>query len=434
MSSATAPGERRAAWVLVGEMLLFGLFIMCLAGRFTLDRVSPELPAVDLRWAGVIALLLAGLFWFAGMPARERAAIRIANGMIALYIWAGWSLATSLWAPPTAQLGEAIENLVLLVIIVTFASVIASVLPEQALARLWLWFVIAAILYFLAAMAAGPGDQGRYSAFGGGPNVFARIMGIGAIGALFFVMKNRTIWPLMVVPLFALGAVLSGSRGGLLAAGLAVLVSSVPLVRRLGAGTSVAIAAVLSVGLGVANAMSSGRLLDMVSQRFVQQTLVEGYLSGRDVIADEAWRMVESAPLFGVGLDGYGALNQLSFEVNYPHNLFLSAWVEGGIISAALLVVAIAALAWPMLRDRPLSTFALTCGMAATLILIAAQFSGDYYDSRLMWLFLVMPAAHYPRRRNDLRDGSAGRDRSRSPLKARFEGPAKRTRRESQAS
>mgnify|MGYP001794075129 CR=1 FL=1 len=42
--------------------------------------------------------------------------------------------------------------------------------------------VRAALIYFVLAMAAAPGAQGRYAAPGGGPNVFVRVMVLGAGG------------------------------------------------------------------------------------------------------------------------------------------------------------------------------------------------------------------------------------------------------------
>src|SRR5689334_17595053 len=48
-----------------GQVVLFLVFLSLLAGRFTLRRLAPGLPDIDLRWITLATCLLAFLGWVA---------------------------------------------------------------------------------------------------------------------------------------------------------------------------------------------------------------------------------------------------------------------------------------------------------------------------------------------------------------------------------
>jgi len=129
-----------------------------------------------------------------------------------------------------------------------------------------------------------------------------------------------------------------------------------------------------------------------LNERFIQQTLVQGYSSGRVSISEQVIGLFQEHIWFGVGLDGYyGLLGQYS-GTEYPHNLFLASAAEGGLLGVTLVAVAVIALIRVALKRRPLSLNTLFAGLAGILLLVASQFSGNYYDSRMMWFFFVLAA------------------------------------------
>ena len=387
------------------------VFVAILAGRFSLDRLSAALPAFDLRLGFLYVLVLAIGLWFAGAHERIPKPQKVAGSGF-FVAWAGWLLLSAIWAPADARLGDKVLDMVLLLALTLIAWVVMSRLPAEATGKIWKWMLVAALIYFALAMAAGPGAQGRYAAPGGGPNVFVRVMILGALAALFYASQKKKLFPLLPVPLFAVGAALSGSRGGLLSALIIFLVFAVPIARQLGAGKVIAILIVLG-GAGTLLALqNNSALLKFVQERYVQQTFVEGYSSGRDLILEDAMRLYNESPIIGKGLDGYFALQNVSGEFEYPHNLTVATMAESGAIGLAFMLGAIGSALVTAFRFRRVPTV-LFASLAGLYLLIASQFSGDYYDTRLMWFFFGFAAIEAARPR--LSRSSTAPQKSRGP-------------------
>ena len=167
-------------------------------------------------------------------------------------------------------------------------------LSRTAIRAVWWWIAITGMVYFAAAVYAGPGLQGRYSAFGGGPNVFVRVMVLACFGAFFLATVRNSRWILLTVPIFLSGAVLSGSRGGLVAFLVVIVLGSIPQrrrmpsrVRRTVATLALAITLVVPVAIGLPFA---GELRG----RLIVQTLQQEYDSNRGEIAQTALQLFES--------------------------------------------------------------------------------------------------------------------------------------------
>lgn len=379
--------QKSPLYVRVGTWLLLLVFVALLAGRFTLDRVTTALPGFDLR-LGFLYLIITGiLIWIAGAHQHLPKPLKVAGS--GLFIgWVGWLLLSSLWAPKGARLESTLLDLVILLALILLAWAIMRRLPGEATAKIWKWMLIAGLIYFALAMAAGPGAQGRYAAPGGGPNVFVRIMVLASIAALYFTsVKKRTVY-LLPVPLFAVGAALSGSRGGLLSAAIILVAFSVPVARQLGAKRVIGLLLVAGIGIGILATINNGAVLKFAQERYVQQTIVEGYSSGRDEITEDALRLFRESPIIGVGADGYWVLQAAPEQFEYPHNLFIATMAESGTVGLLLLIAALLAFLIAVRRSRPMPPAVLYAFGAGAYQCIASVFSGDYYDTRLMWFFL----------------------------------------------
>ena len=141
---------------------------------------------------------------------------------------------------------------------------------------------MAAIVFALGrAVINGPGVQGRYSAFGGGPNVFVRIQILGILSAVALYLFHRKLLPLFAVPLFLLAAVLSGSRAGLLAGVAVGGAALLRMRRRLRAGPVLAAVGLLAAAGGVVVALAPPDFTSLFEDRFIQQTVEQRYLSDR---------------------------------------------------------------------------------------------------------------------------------------------------------
>jgi O-antigen ligase len=91
-------------------------------------------------------------------------------------------------------------------------------------------------------------------------------------------------------------------------------------------------------------------------------------------------------PVAGGGLNAFQALG----HGVYPHNVFLEAFAEGGILGVTVLVLFLARPLWLLGARRddvlvPLACFA--------VVLLSSQFSGNFFDTRGVFLlaaFLTM--------------------------------------------
>ncbi|WP_375765475.1 O-antigen ligase family protein [Archangium gephyra] len=376
-----------------------------LSGRWGLQRLASSdslepNPFLELRlWIVMGGLMLAsvGLVHRAHRPAspgETRLDLRL---LIALVVFFGYLGVSTFWAPDTGLALWKLYELVLAgVMSVGFGLAALRQPAERVLDAFWTVVVTATGLMALAGVGqlVGGGGGARLAVLGGGPNVFARLMGLLALGAMYFWYRRGRAW--FWIPTAATGvilALLTGSRGGALAilAGLLtfLVVQRVPL-RRLALLSLLATAAVV-----VAATLSPlGKALDRsLEERFLKLTLkYEGsgdseskvYLSGRETLYAAAYELGLDNPVAGAGLAAFPALG---LGV-YPHNLFLEVFCEGGALGLLFLGWALLVFSRSALRERR-GLDGATVG-AVMLVLLGSQSSGDLYDSRSLFLLMVM--------------------------------------------
>ncbi|HWG98677.1 MAG TPA: O-antigen ligase family protein [Pilimelia sp.] len=374
------------------------LFVVALAGRFNLSRLDPSID-LDARLVGCVVLAVATFFWrlhhARGWPPGGRQ-----TGAALLAVLVVYQLITVFWAPPGARVAESLGNLVALLVVVGCAAVIVRPDPGHA-ATVLLWCCLAAAaLYAVGALLSGASVQGRYAAFGGGPNVFVRVQCLGVIAAVTVALARRRYALLLPIPLFLLAAVLSGSRGGLVALIGAVVAFAVCFFHRLRLWKLVTMVAAGGAAAATVWVLIPGNDIDTVQSRYSWSALQANDYSIRPRLLAEALEIFGQHPVLGGGLDSFYAEagRYISLGVGYAHNLVVSYAAEGGAVALALFAAALLAF-W---RDgRPWGTHppeALGCLVGAVYIGMASMFSGDYYDTRFMWIFLIVAATHPPAR------------------------------------
>jgi O-antigen ligase len=370
------------------------MILVAIGGRYTLDRAGfTDLAWVDLRVIGLVVALVVLTVDVARRP-RPAGEHRREGWLVAAALFFVFQIASGLWAPSAARVGPQTLDLVLMAALIIAFYLYAVGDPETVIRMGFLLFYLAALIFALAALFInGPGEQGRYSAFGGGPNVFVRIEILGVISAVALHLFTRRLLPLLAVPLFLLAAVLSGSRAGLLA-GVAVGAAALLKIRhRLRGGPVAAAAAFLTVAGAAIWAFAPPAFTDLFEERFVQQTVQERYLSDRTDIWAAAWRLAVEHPIAGAGLDGFYGLVGVNQNVEYPHNYLLGVAAEGGLIGIGLLTAAIVLWASTVRGGGAHPQLTGLAVAAAVFVALSSLFSGDYYDARLAWLFAAMAAA-----------------------------------------
>jgi O-antigen ligase len=370
------------------------LMLVAIGGRFTLDRAGfTDLAWVDLRVIGLVVGLAVLVVDVARRP-RAADGRRREGWLVATVLFFLYQIASGLWAPAASRVGPQTLDLVLMGALTVAVYLYAVGDPATVLRTTFLLFYVSALVFALAALLVnGPGEQGRYSAFGGGPNVFVRIQILGVISAIALYLGNRRRLPLLAVPLFLLAAVLSGSRAGLLA-GLAVGgVALLKLRRRLRAGPVLAAGFGLTVAGTAIWAFAPPAFTDLFQERFVEQTVEQHYLSDRTDIWAAAWKLAVEHPVAGAGLDGFYGLIGINQHVEYPHNYLLGVAAEGGLIGLVLLGAAVTLWSATVRGGGAHPRLTGLAVAAAVFVALSSLFSGDYYDARLAWLFAALAAA-----------------------------------------
>jgi len=263
----------------------------------------------------------------------------------------------------------------------------------------WLSHGLVAGAFILLAVG---GFQGRM-AFLGGPNVFVRFCAFSMIWT-YLTIRNLLISLMALLPP-AIGILLSGSRQGGL---FLVLLSSIVLIRifvRLWSAKAVKTVMVAStvVVAGLGAFLTSDRLQDYPFGSSIQARAVQGVMTRTFWFDFETSRSTQArvknlavaqelfseAPVLGVGPGGFQAVRGANQP--YPHNLFAELLSEYGLIGIGLTTLILIGATFRMSKSRRwrhrTSALAASFGLAA---LFFSLFSGQIYDSRLVYAFAIM--------------------------------------------
>lgn len=405
------PASSNRTPLMVPLTIVTGLYVSALAGNQEVLGLEARLLTLPLL---CFAALVACLY-----PTRSPVVRPMVGWVVALCLWLA---VTGTWSAPSANVAGVTTDIAYLGGFVVLAAVIVSALPSSAFNWLWWLLYFTAVLFAVSALILGTvTEQGRLAAFGGGPNVFVRIVGMGVVATAALVLPNPSgRWILLApMPVLAVAALLSGSRGGAIAIFIAFAALAWIVVRH---GTR-AMRRALVTGLVAALVVSYFTVWpvvqDYVQQRFFQVTLVDRYSSGRGDIIGLAIDLFGDNLLFGAGIDSIAAETGGRFV--HAHNLFLNAAVEGGLVALLLLIGAL--VSGVRAAHAKGSVLASMWLVAATLIFTSSMFSGGWYDSRFVWFFLIVGAEVTARKRADRTspavDGASGaRENRQAPVGA----------------
>jgi len=367
-----------------------------LASLFGPDLADPPFY-YEVRFWAVLALS-SGLLV---MPLNTRRRLRGRFVVFPLLIFFGYTALSSAWAPdPTFAWQKLYDVILVAVATASIARIVGAGAADAFAEGLWGgMLVFGGVLAWIALAAIGvPGGSDRLAVLGGGPNVFGRMMGYLAFAALFFWRRQGRMWlylPVSVLAVFL--TLLSGSRGSLVGLAAGCLAFFLLEIRRPGRLFIAAVAGAVLFFLLVEETEVGRTAIDRFYTRVQVQLVEQRYASGRQDIYREAFELGRASPVFGAGLAAFPALGLGA----YPHNFFLEAFCETGLVGLALLA---GACGWGILNGlaRRQVPDGVTAG-AFVLILVASQFSGGLYDSRGVFALLIA-ALGIPAVSEDVRD------------------------------
>jgi O-antigen ligase len=363
--------------------------VFLLVGRWTPDRLAGGSGEALFCWEPRFWLVLViafGTLVVASQESRSHTSVRTFVPL-AMLVFLAYTVTTICWTIDVDLALDKCYEAVLLFVLVGCLSVCCRFCGfDQLRFGFWLTFVALATLMALSATLSFGSD--RLAVFGGGPIVFGRNMGLMLLGLLYLRSRLPRLGTAVWVPIAALASLLiamSGSRGALLAAvvgGLTyVLIDRLTWSRKL---VLVGVAGGL-VLLMLDQTTLGRRAQETFRYRVMKLTVEDQYTSGRDDLYHGALELAQENPILGCGLAGFRAV-----WGTYPHNIFLEVFAESGVVGGALLLGLLVTAAFSLKRnwrcvDR--ATLAAFCH-----IFVAAQFSGDLFDSRGVFVLLILAA------------------------------------------
>ncbi len=371
---------RRIAWVL---LLLFAFTI---PWEYSLNLGEPLGNAA--RIAGLLLLLVA-------LPAVLQAGRLRSPGpmqwmVLAFYLWFCCSYFWSIEPPASLdKLRGYPQELMIVWLVWEFAE---SPRDLRALLRAYVagsWVLVALTMASFSSPEAIAAGQIRFVAEGQDPNDMARYLDLGfPLAALLLNCEPR--WPgrllaLSYLPLGLAAVFLTASRGGFIAAVVALLGCGILLARghrrRVLAGAFALPAIAAALWLWVPQGTFE-RLATIPGQ------LQGGSLNDRTNIWALGWQAFAKAPLLGTGAGTFVSAAGVA-PINTAHNTPLSILVSGGLCALCLFTVIVALAAWSIRRTQGPLQLALG---TALVVWAVTTLDATVEENRTTWLLLALIA------------------------------------------
>lgn len=371
--------------------LLIALYV--LSGRWSFNRLigenvgTTDVPFYyELRlWVVIFLVSLAMMRQrlVDASPLRRNISLYLA----AFYAFICYKILTALWAPDTNMAMEKGYE-VIIVAVATFSiyQLISGRDGAKVLGCFWAIIVLLTSAIAIAALfKARSLDAERLAVLGGGPNIFGRMMGLLSLTCLYYWSRGGRALLWLPPAVISVGLViLSGSRGSLVSIVLATVCFFLASRFELNKIFFFAVAAVVLSFVLLNYTQLGPKVMDTFESRITNLLIEQRYTAGRGDLYQSAINLGSQHLFVGAGLAAFPALG---LGV-YPHNIFLEVFCEGGGIGIFLLIMIFGIFLWSLWDSRyrlnPLA-------VAATfLIVFSSQFSGDFYDTRTLFLFILI--------------------------------------------
>ena len=246
---------------------------------------------------------------------------------------------------------------------------------------------ILALLTIANFVSPGMEGQIRFVPDGQDPNDVARFLDFGFPMAAFLAVGERSwagrLLAMGYLPLGIMGVLLTASRGGFLAAVVALAGCAFLMLRgsarRILAGIVLLPAIAVSVGLLVPR--ETLRRLASIPQQ-----IQGGDLNQRWQIWQAGWMAFVHAPLLGAGAGTFVSAAGLAPE-DTSHNTALAVAVEGGLIALILFASIVIACAWLVMKTRG----AVRIAMATSLLVwTVSSLVATVEQTRTTWLLFAL--------------------------------------------
>jgi len=270
------------------------------------------------------------------------------------------------------------------------------------------FFLTSALLFMIALPQLITFNSERIAVLGGGPNVFGRLMFFGLISCIYLIScdmklnitkKNakRKYLFFIGITMFSLGIVISGSRSVYIGTILSLLFySSYFISKNTNVMKIIKLFSIFILGFSLFALIFKDKLIFFYNYRmkYLFSDLDGGTsVLAREIMKEEAKNFFLENPILGLGISGF---RELSIYKIYPHNIFYEFISELG-ITGGLIFISLIFYSIILMKRNPLSkneTYKeLSLPLLSSMfifILISSQFSGDFFDNRLVFVGLLL--------------------------------------------
>ena len=412
-----------AALALVYALIVFSDLSIALTLLIVIVFAESTPLAGPALSATKIAGLLLALGWIARTATsgeRQRSVIFVAHPVLSylLALFLGWITLSIIWAEDPALAVE--QATVFLLVAVLYVIVYTAVRTRKQAFWVVGAFVLGTAITAAYGLVLRPDPNGqtaeRLASTINDPNFLAAILVAGIVlgGAGFLAARGwrlLQLGALIAVGLSLVAFLLTGSRGGVIGLGVALLVAIAFGGRW---RWQIAFAATVATTLGVAYYVALAP--PDLTARIASATQGEvSTLDTRSTIWTVAWRMAEDYPITGVGIGNFEArsaeyvirpgttyrTDRVIDDPGVAHNSYLGPLAEIGIVGLALLLsiigfslVCTARAARRFERNGDSRMEAIARGLlVANVGLLTAAFFISAESNKFVWLMLAMGPA-----------------------------------------
>jgi len=367
---------RRATWVL---LLVFAFAV---PWEYSLDLGEPL--GNIARVTGLLVLLVA-------VPAVLQAGQVRTPGLVqwlvlALYVWFCCSYFWTIDADAT--LDKIRGDFQVMMVVWLVWEFVDSPSNLRALMRAYVagsWVLALLTVAEAASMAGIASGQMRYVAVGQDPNDVARFLDLGfPLAALLLSSEQKWAGRLLALgylPLGLIAVLLTASRGGFLAAMVALVGCGILLARGHGRMVVASVFALPAIGALVWFGVSREVFERLAT---IPEQLHGGDLNQRLNIWSAGWDAFVHAPFMGTGAGSFVAAAGLN-PVDTAHNTALSLLVNGGLCALLLAVCIVLAVARATMQTRGTLRVAM---MTALVVWGVTSLVATVEENRTTWLLL----------------------------------------------
>lgn len=379
-------------------VLIFLFAGLLFSGRFNFERLVDNTNG-EARWLFLGSILL----MIMAHPRRLLAIdMTFAGICLLLSIFVGLHFLSAMISPLYDYNSLAyLVNLCIVFLLSFLTIIIFSKNTTGNVSILAYWGLFIGAVYVCLVLYSSLFGHGRSDITIGGPNVMTRVLFMSFCFLLFLsnrVANNSRFLLIPLIFLFLSAIVLIGSRAGIAATAFAL---GLIILKQFGQVTSLpkALGSLSKRGIyrfavsvpiaTLAASLAWSTVSEYFETRFIGLVLNRFHWSGRDSIYSTVWSDIRESLWTEQDILGPGFLNYLDY-VNYPHNVFLEVAYNSGVLGVTLLLIFTAISGATFFRATSRNAF---IAIIPIYMLMVSFFSGDIYDFRYFFIFLLISLA-----------------------------------------